>query len=173
MPFDSPDYDLEELLKDVGSGEIQLPDFQRPWKWDDDRIRSLIESISYEHPIGVVMMLEIGGDGVRFKPTPLAGVLGASAVNPEHLLLDGQQRLTSLFQALASRDAVDTVDARGKKLRRFYYLDIEQSLDESADRYEAILSVPEDRVCPRGLRSPRGCGLFDARGRMRGRSLSS
>lgn len=146
MPFDSPDYDLDELLKDVASGDIQLPDFQRPWKWDDDRIRSLIESISYEHPIGVVMMLEIGGDGVRFKPTLLAGVVSPSVANPEHLLLDGQQRLTSLFQALASREAVDTVDARGKKLRRFYYLDIEQSLDGNADRYEAILSVPEDRV---------------------------
>ena len=41
LPFDSPDLNLGELLRDVGSGKIRLPDFQRYWKWDTDRITAL------------------------------------------------------------------------------------------------------------------------------------
>ena len=40
MSFDSPDINLGELLKDIDIAKIQLPDFQRPWKWDTDRISS-------------------------------------------------------------------------------------------------------------------------------------
>jgi hypothetical protein len=144
VPFDSPDYDLAELLKDVGNGKIQLPDFQREWKWEDSRIASLLSSISLGYPIGVVMMLEVGGDTVRFAPKLLSGVINARA--PELLLLDGQQRMTSLFQALYSENPVATTDARGKKMNRWYYIDIEKALDPNEDREEAIFSVREDRT---------------------------
>src|SRR3954454_24282036 len=109
MPFESPDWPLGELLKDIRSGKVQLPDFQRDWKWDDPRISSLLATVTRGYPIGVVMTLETGGDGARFKPKPLAGI-GASTVlsEPEQLLLDGQQRLTSLYQALMSGRPVDT-----------------------------------------------------------------
>jgi hypothetical protein len=60
-------------------------------------------------------------------------------------LLDGQQRLTSLFQALSSGKPVDTTDARGKKLTRWYYVNMAKALDPEADREEAIVSIPEDR----------------------------
>ena len=150
MPFDSPDYDLDEILKDVSTGKIQLPDFQREWKWDDDRIASLLASISLGYPIGVVMLLQVGGDSVRFAPKPLAGA-GANGT-PELLLLDGQQRMTSLFQALASRRPVETTDPRGKRLQRWYYVDIRKALDPAYEEDETILSVPEDRVTTGRLR---------------------
>ncbi|MEI5035395.1 hypothetical protein RB201_30185 [Streptomyces sp. S1A(2023)] len=67
-------------------------------------------------------------------------------VVPEQLLLDGQQRLTSLFQALRSERPVETTGARNKPLKRWYYIDIAKAVDDTADRDEAILSVPEDRV---------------------------
>ena len=37
---------LREILQDAGRGELQLPDFQRSWVWDEERIRSLIASVS-------------------------------------------------------------------------------------------------------------------------------
>lgn len=146
MPFESPDWPLGELLHDVEAGKVQLPDFQREWKWDDDRIASLLTTVSLGYPIGVVMMLETGGAGVRFKPKPLAGVAVPQQVEPQLLLLDGQQRLTSLFQSLKAKQPVDTFDARGHKLRRWYYIDIEKALADEGDREESIISVPEDRV---------------------------
>jgi Protein of unknown function DUF262 len=61
VAFDSPDLNLGTLLKEVATGAVQLPDFQREWKWDDDRIVSLIASVALDHPVGVIMMLEVGG----------------------------------------------------------------------------------------------------------------
>ena len=144
MSFESPDYPLSDLLKMVHEGKIQLPDFQRKWKWDNDRIRGLLSSISLGHPVGVVMLLDVG-DEVVFATEKLAGVIGPGTTKPERLLLDGQQRLTSLYQALKSDRAVETEDPRKKKMRLHYYVDIEKAMDSSANREDAIIGVPEDR----------------------------
>lgn len=140
---------LSKFLEDVAAGQLQLPDFQREWKWDDDRIRSLLATLTLGYPMGVVMTLETGGDGPRFKPRPLAGVEAPRDQEPEQLLLDGQQRLTSLYQALSSDTPVDTTDSRGRKLRRWYYVDIAKAIANTDERDEAIISVPEDRVVRR------------------------
>src|SRR5262249_28419025 len=65
---------------------------------------------------------------------------------PERLILDGQQRLTSLFQSLLSGRAVETKDTRGKPIRRWYYIDIARALSPNGDREDAIISLPEDRT---------------------------
>jgi hypothetical protein len=87
---------LENLLKGCARGEIQLPDFQRSWVWDENRIKSLLASVSQAFPIGALMTQETGGE-VEFKPRPIQGALPIAAeVSPRELLLDGQQRMTSL-----------------------------------------------------------------------------
>src|SRR5690606_31839688 len=137
---------LQELLFRAEKGLLQLPDFQRGWVWDDERIRSLLASVSVSFPIGAVMLPQTGGEHVRFKPRPLAGTSPQlHNVSPESLVLDGQQRLTSLYQALMSTCAVETKDAKGKPIRRWYYLDMKKALANEEDREEAVLSVPEDR----------------------------
>ncbi|MGW0731623.1 GmrSD restriction endonuclease domain-containing protein [Streptomyces sp. NPDC002851] len=133
------------MLDDVAAGRIQLPDFQRQWKWDDDRIRALLATVTLDYPLGVAMTLETGGEA-QFKARPLHGTEVGPRVVPEQLLLDGQQRLTSLFQALKSDRPVETTGARNRPLRCWYYIDIAKAVDDRADRDEAILSVPEDRV---------------------------
>lgn len=145
MPFDSPDLNLADLLRNVAQGKVQLPDFQREWKWDDPHIASLLASVSLGYPLGVAMTLETGGSGVRFAPKPIAGVPIPTALAPEQLLLDGQQRLTSLYQALMWGHPVETTDPRGKRLRRWYYLSMAVALDPDGDREEAVVSVPEDK----------------------------
>src|SRR4051794_25968148 len=116
MPFDSPDLNLGDLLKDVGKGKIRLPDFQRDWKWDTDRIAGLLASVSLGYPVGVVMLLETGGSDVQFATRLVSGIEEAGATKAaEQLILDGQQRLTSLYQSLASGQVVQTQDSRKKK----------------------------------------------------------
>ena len=56
--FDSTKTPLHELLGRADNGKLQLPDFQREWVWDDERIRSLLASVSVSFPIGAVMLLE-------------------------------------------------------------------------------------------------------------------
>lgn len=63
--FDSTKRSLPDLLKEVLEGKIQLPDFQRGWVWDDEHVKSLLESIARSFPIGSVMLLETGGDARR------------------------------------------------------------------------------------------------------------
>jgi uncharacterized protein with ParB-like and HNH nuclease domain len=108
--FESQEPLLSDLLKDIRVGKIQLPDFQRPWVWDDVHIRSLLASVSRAYPIGAVMLLQTGGTEVRFKPRAVEGVSLLNGVKPERLILDGQQRLTSLYGALMSDAPVETKD---------------------------------------------------------------
>ena len=98
---------LKTLLQDVGNGKIQLPDFQRGWVWDDDRIKGLLVSISRGFPVGAVMTLDAGGD-VRFQSRLIEGVASNGNGLNEQYLLDGQQRLTSLYQALRYEGPVET-----------------------------------------------------------------
>ncbi|MER8036878.1 GmrSD restriction endonuclease domain-containing protein [Streptomyces hydrogenans] len=146
MALDNPD--LKDVLKDVASGVLQLPDFQRDWKWDDERIRALIATVTLKYPLGVVMALHTGGAS-PFKARTLEGAKGGEGRTPDLLLLDGQQRLTSLFQALHQDGPVETRDGRGKDLRRWYYVDIAKAVGTPADRDDAIVSVPEDKVLKR------------------------
>ena len=64
----------------------------------------------------------------------------------ESLLLDGQQRLTSLTQALTGHGVVDTMDSRGKRMSRRYYVDIDLALQGEDRIDEAVLSVPGDGI---------------------------
>ncbi|MFI5640453.1 DUF262 domain-containing protein [Streptomyces goshikiensis] len=136
---------LRDVLADVGSGALQLPDFQRNWKWDDDRIRAIIATVTLDYPLGVVMTLQTGG-ATRFRSRTLTGARPEGDPKADLLLLDGQQRLTSLFQALWLDAPVETSDSRGKPIERWYYVDIEKAVGPSADRDEAIWSVPADKV---------------------------
>ena len=138
---------LKNLLEDVGNGKIQLPDFQRGWVWDDNRIKGLLVSISRGFPIGAVMTLEAGGD-VRFQSRLVQGVTPSANGRNEQYLLDGQQRLTSLYQALQHEGPVEASYRPGGKrvIKRWYYVDIQKALDPSVDREDTIISLPEDRV---------------------------
>jgi hypothetical protein len=95
--FQTNPYALEKLLGDCGQGKLQLPDFQRSWIWDEDRIVNLIASVSRAFPISALMTLQTGGP-VNFKPRPIEGAPPeARHARPQSLLLDGQQRMTWLY----------------------------------------------------------------------------
>lgn len=92
------------------------------------------------------MTLDTGGP-VNFKPRPIEGAPDvAKHVSPQSLLLDGQQRMTSLYQCTLRGKVVDTITLKRKKVRRWFYIDIRKALDDTIDREEAIVGVPEDRV---------------------------
>ena len=136
---------LQDLLKEIGSGKIQLPDFQRGWVWNDDRIRSLIASVSRKFPIGSVLTLKAEDTDIRFKTRLIEGVNIADVhKEPETLILDGQQRLTALFQTLMLGNVVFGENAQGQKMRRYYYLDMKACLGNETEREEAVVSCRED-----------------------------
>lgn len=144
--FDSTKRNLYEILKDVNSGKIQLPDFQRGWVWDDDRIKGIIASVAKSFPIGAVMLLETGNENIRFKTKPVEGVVGLNGTKPEMLILDGQQRITSLYQAIITNRVVNTRNSKGYEIKRWYYIDMVKALDTNSDLEEAIFSINENKI---------------------------
>lgn len=143
--FDSTKRSLPNLLADIRTGKIQLPDFQRGWVWDDDHVRSLLVSVARSFPVGAVMLMETGGE-VRFQVRPVEGVDKAvSEKDPERLILDGQQRLTSLTQAVALDAPVATRTSKGKPIRRHYYFHIPTALEGPDQLEDAIVAVDENR----------------------------
>jgi hypothetical protein len=144
--FDSTKRGLLELLRDVHSGKLKLPDFQRGWVWDDNHILGLLASIAESFPIGAIMLLQAGNPEVKFKERVVEGVDNAQLTATEYLILDGQQRLTSLYQSIFANQPVATRDIRGHAVARWYYIDIRQALAKGADLEDAIFSTHEDRI---------------------------
>ena len=142
--FDSTKLPLRDIIAAIKKGEYQLPDFQRGWVWDDEHVRSLLVSISRSFPIGAVMTLETGGD-VRFQVRPIENVILEEDVEPEKLILDGQQRLTSLTQVLALKAPVKTFDHKKAEVERFYYIDIAKVLN-GQDVDDAFFSVGKEKT---------------------------
>jgi hypothetical protein len=131
-------------MRDCHEGKLQLPDFQRGWVWDQERIIDLLASISEGFPVGALMTLDASGE-VVFAVRPVEGA--PTAGKPlDAYLLDGQQRMTSLYQSTSTRSAVLTQTAKKRPARLHFYFDIKAALNSNVARRDAIVAVPEDRV---------------------------
>jgi len=133
---------LKDLLKKIEDEKLQLPDFQRDWVWTDEGIRGLIGSIAAGFPIGAILTLQTGGE-VRFKPRALE-TAPSTGKEPETLLLDGQQRMTSCYQTLKVQAPVKTRNSKGREMRVYYFMDMKKALNTRSRPESAIVTVPAD-----------------------------
>ncbi|MBO8167428.1 MAG: DUF262 domain-containing protein [Kosmotoga sp.] len=95
------------LVRRAYHGEVMLPDFQRNFVWSRSDIEELICSLLEKMFIGTFLIQRVNPTDVPFKVIPIEGankVNGGFSSRPEIIVLDGQQRLTSLFYALYSPD---------------------------------------------------------------------
>ncbi len=143
---------LESVLAEVHAGRIQLPDFQRDWVWTEESVRELIDSVSRGYPIGSLLFVDTRNRQVQFQARPFFGVQVPEGTEAEKLVLDGQQRLTSLYQALYSnRGIVLESFGRGRRpkdnVARWIYVDIDMVLNER-DRSDAIDVFPYSKERP-------------------------
>jgi hypothetical protein len=99
--FTKVDYQLASLVDDIELGEIGLPDIQRPFVWESAKVRDLFDSMYRGYPVGHLLFWESGVE-------PGARQIGADAKQlvPKLLIVDGQQRLTSLFAVIKQRDII-------------------------------------------------------------------
>lgn len=93
--FKKVDYTLNKLLEDIAIGEIGLPDIQRPFVWPNTNVRDLFDSMYRGFPIGYLLFWANGVPGGHRQ----IGTDHKQAV-PRLLIVDGQQRLTSLYAVL-------------------------------------------------------------------------
>jgi hypothetical protein len=99
--FKEVHYSLGGLINDIGLGRIGLPDIQRPFVWANAKVRDLFDSMYRGYPVGYFLFWQTGAEGVDTK------VIGDTnkQKSPSLLIVDGQQRLTSLY-AVIRREAV-------------------------------------------------------------------
>ena len=89
-------YSLTHLIEDIKHGNIALPDIQRPFVWSSSKVRDLFDSMYRGYPVGTLMFWETGAEvGTR----QVGG--GESDKVARLLIVDGQQRLTSLYAVMA------------------------------------------------------------------------
>lgn len=89
--------ELKELLSQIHTREAALPDFQRDFVWDPNATQELIVSIASNYPAG--SLLRIRNTHNLFACREVQGAPSLKTNQPTYLVLDGQQRLTSLYQA--------------------------------------------------------------------------
>lgn len=125
---------LSKLLDEFARGEIQLPQFQRPFVWDKARRLKLFDSVRKRIPIGSLMLWETRataiGQSVATPKTELGpfSLPRTSEQLPRRLLLDGEQRLLTLFFALHSPSPSTVIDEGEERPDAFeMYFDLDQS----------------------------------------------
>ncbi|WP_293951709.1 DUF262 domain-containing protein [uncultured Corynebacterium sp.] len=160
MGFSTPSYALNDLFARINRGDLQLPDFQRKYAWDVDRIRSLIVTVLRGFPVGVLMALDTRGEEMRFRPRPLAGAPDTGR-DPGLLLLDGQQRLTTLYHCLQGDGFVDSFDFRNQRVRRKFYVDVAKAIESPVMPDEAVFSVDEAGTVKSHFGPKLGAGITD------------
>ena len=102
--FERVDRKVGNLLDDVINGRIGLPDLQRPFVWADAKVRNLFDSMMKGFPIGYVMLWASPAD---YTNTKSIGVGEKEFKRPDDLVIDGQQRLTSLLAAMTGMEVLD------------------------------------------------------------------
>lgn len=122
------------IVTRIQSREIALPDFQRDFVWDSTRTSELLGSIMSRYPVGTLLFWE-QGEGQAFASRSFDGAPGSSNNPPSILVLDGQQRLTSLYQALTGSGderyfiKVDEfVDIPSRSVREVPQVDFEKAI---------------------------------------------
>lgn len=104
-------YSLTHLIEDIKHGNIALPDIQRPFVWSPAKARDLFDSMYRGYPVGTLMFWETGAEvGTR----QVGGGLGERVA--KLLIVDGQQRLTSLFAVLTGSPVL-TKDFDERRIR--------------------------------------------------------
>src|ERR1041384_3961136 len=99
--FTTTAYPLIALIEDISLGKIGLPDIQRPFVWPNKNVRNLFDSLYRGYPAGYLLFWETGANG------DLKTIGKNSHQKPASLaIVDGQQRLTSLYAVLKSREVL-------------------------------------------------------------------
>jgi hypothetical protein len=144
MSINSGNLRIFELIREAYSGSVVLPDFQRNFVWDRKSIEEFIESLLANIFIGTFLVLETSKERAPFK---YIFIQGAEEVNPDIksnpsiIVIDGQQRLTSLFYAIYSPNT----PLRNTERPYAFFIDLKKLVEDKEDNVDdAVFSVAKD-----------------------------
>lgn len=117
---------LDKIITDIREGKYVIPDFQREFEWNPWDVNALISSIFMDYYIGTLLLWKASPENVK--------ILSCEAIkgykqklNPEHIVLDGQQRLTAMYFAFFNPD----IPYPKRKNRCCFFMDIEALVEDN------------------------------------------
>ena len=99
--FKTVPWQVEQLVSSVASGAVQLPDLQRPFVWPATKVRDLFDSMYRGYPVGMLMFWDVPAHGETHS------IAAGAMLSATHQIIDGQQRLTSLYAAMKGHPVHD------------------------------------------------------------------
>jgi hypothetical protein len=110
-PYQLMNFALQDLIKMIGAGEVQLPEFQRSFNWARSSRMELLDSIQRDYPVGTLLLLEVPDRGSPFGSRTFEQTdferTDQEPPKPKYLVLDGQQRLSTCFWALRAPESAN------------------------------------------------------------------
>lgn len=94
--FKNVQYNLKGLINAIALGQVGLPDIQRPFVWNNAKVRDLFDSMYRGYPIGHLLFWDTGPENLGEAKPRTIGTEGKQLA-PQLMVVDGQQRLTSLY----------------------------------------------------------------------------
>lgn len=102
--FSNTTLTVNQLIEKIDTGELGLPELQRPFIWKDSKVRDLFDSLMRGYPIGYLMLWECPA----LEKKKSIGVDIHSYDSPKEVIIDGQQRLTSLYAVMKGKKVINS-----------------------------------------------------------------
>ena len=125
-------YTVETLLSNIKSGNIAIPEMQRPFVWDSSKVRDLVDSLYMGFPVGYIIVWQ--NPDVKLKD--------GTKSSGKKVLIDGQQRITAMAAAIVGQEVLDD-HYKWKRISMRLDLDFEEQKNALADR---------DKLTPKAYR---------------------
>lgn len=134
LTFKPNSYQLQNLINDIDTGNIALPDLQRPFVWNTTKARDLIDSLYKGLPAGFIILWEIL-EADNFKK-----INQDNKRDPRFLVIDGQQRLTSLFSIIKNKNVIS------KNIQKIKIKVSFNPIDEKFEVYNAAIAKSKEWI---------------------------
>lgn len=102
--FSNTTLTVNQLIEKIDTGELGLPELQRPFIWKDAKVRDLFDSMMKGYPIGYLMLWECPA----LEKKKSIGTKPHSYETPKEVIIDGQQRLTSLYAVMKGKTVLNS-----------------------------------------------------------------
>ena len=102
--FSTTEFSLGQLIDKVDTGELGLPELQRPFVWKNTKVRDLFDSMMRGYPVGYIMIWECK----KHDKTKFIGTDTKKYDDPREVIIDGQQRLASVYAVVKGKTVIDS-----------------------------------------------------------------
>lgn len=132
---------INQILQKCEQNKWVLPYFQRYFQWSRTDVKDFLTSIFNDYYVGSFLLWGVYSESIPMGTLSIQGVDSEiEARRVEHIIIDGQQRMTSLYYAMKSPN----FSLKGSKLKSYFYLDIEKyfkiisDFKDESDRWDVV-----------------------------------